>query len=134
MKKIYHKRNVFTKIKVLKILGESECVTMFDTSLDFFNNLGSLQNSIYCKYPDGTISKGYLFIVTSNSLTSASMKSSAAADELVIHDLKLGGKKVLRLIHSAVPQFIKDILLDKRVQETSTDRADRESMHLSTRV
>ena len=93
MKKIYHKRNIFTKDEVLKILGESEYITMIDTTLDFFNNLESLQDSIYYKYPNRTISKGHCFTVISNSPISVSIKSSATANELVIHNLKLGGKK-----------------------------------------
>ena len=42
IKKIYHKRNMFIKDEALRILSESECVTIIDTTLDFFNDLGSL--------------------------------------------------------------------------------------------
>ena len=84
---------MFTKDEALKILGESECVTIIDTTLDFFNDLRSLQHSIYCKYPDRTISKGNLFIVMPNTPISVSIKFSAATDELVIRDLKLEGKE-----------------------------------------
>ena len=111
MKRDYYSANIFAKDSVLKVLGQSNCITIVNTDKNFFSNLKELEGKLYQKYPNRTITKGYLFMASTNNPTFAAVKSSTAAEEEVVFGLALKSKAKTKMQHSPAPSHIKAALL-----------------------
>ena len=92
MKKDYHSTNIFTKDQALEVLGQSDRVTIVNANENFFNNLGELEGKLYKKYSNRTITKGYLFTVSTDNPAFVTVKSSIAVEKEVVLDLALKSK------------------------------------------
>ena len=111
MKKDYYNTDIFTKDQALEVLSQSDCITIVNANKDFFYDLGELEGKLCKKYPDGTITKGYFFIVSTNNPTFVTVKSSIAAEEEAVLDLALKSKIKAKVQYSHIPLHIKEALL-----------------------
>lgn len=96
IKKDYHSTNIFTKDQALEVLGQSDRVTIVNANENFFNNLGELEGKLYKKYSNRTITKGYLFTVSTDNPAFVTVKSSIAIP-LHIKEALLQGTSVLSI-------------------------------------
>ena len=53
---------------------------MINTDVSFFNDFEESQKDLYRKHPKRTMSKGYLFTISSANPTCVDIKKSVAAD------------------------------------------------------